>query len=142
VLLQHRDVDRLAQLDSQPFTHLVALPDDVEPVGDRAGQRDQPDPEPVLAPIADLLDQAPPLERGEQPEGGRLVHGDIRGHLADPGLPAAGQHLQNVDGLVNGVHDTVPTRGVAHRETVSLNSNSSLDVAVPPRTISPCPASS
>ena len=70
------------------------------------------------------------LERAEQPERGRLVHGDLRGHLADPGLPAAGQHLQHADGPVDRVHDTVPTGGVAHGGTVSLNSNSSLDVAV------------
>jgi hypothetical protein len=88
-----------------------------------SGERDQPDPEPVLAAVAGLLDQTAPLERAQQAERRRLVHVDLRGHLADPGLAAPSEDFEHGDRPVDGLDPdrVTPTRRVAHDETIGVD---------------------
>ena len=100
----HRDVDGLAELRGQSFADRPGLLGDVQPAGDRTGQPQDAEAEPVLAAVLGLLDQFAVLECAEQPEGGRLVHADVGGHFADAGLTALGEDLQHADGAVDRLH--------------------------------------
>jgi len=58
----------------------------------------------VFSAILGLFDEFAFLERGEQSERRRLVHADVRGHLADAGLTTLGQDFQHADGAVDRLH--------------------------------------
>lgn len=104
VLLQHRDVDRLADLLGEPLAHRAALLGDVDTTRDRAGQADDAKSEPVLATLTRLLHQAARLQGAEQAERGGFVNIDLGGHLADTRLPALGEDLEDADGPVDRLH--------------------------------------
>jgi hypothetical protein len=56
----------------------------------------------VLAALLDLLHQIAVLERHDEPEGGRLVHAELGGHLrhAEAVASPLGQQVQDRDGSV------------------------------------------
>ena len=129
MLLQHGDVDRLADPLRQFLADRAALLGDVDPAGDRAGQPHDPEAEPVLAALGRLLHQTACLQRAEQAERGRLVDVDLAGHLTDARLAALGEDLQDADGTVDGLHPVhrgsrcfAVCRVVAHGATIRSGS--------------------
>src|SRR5690606_18444012 len=104
-LLPHdREVDRLPGLVGQHPGDRSGLLDQVQPRAGGAGQAHQPDTQPEPPATLDLLDEVALLQRGEQPAGGALVDAQVTRDLGDPGLPAAGQQLQDADRPVHRLH--------------------------------------
>jgi hypothetical protein len=58
----------------------------------------------VLAPLAVLLDEVPSVQRGDQPEGRRLVHTEFGSDLGDTGISPLGQQVQDRDGPIHGLN--------------------------------------
>src|SRR5262249_17487580 len=88
-----------------------------------AGQPDDAEAEPVLAPVGGLLHQVAALQHGQQPERRRLVYAQFAGHLGDPGLAAPGQDLQHGDRTVDRLYGSRLARNVAHGETIPAPRN-------------------
>ena len=100
------EVGRLVELVGQPFQHRPDALHDAQPGTDRAGQSQQTDADVVLAASTVLLHQSAALQRVEQPGGGRLVHTELGGHLADRGPTVARQQLQDLHRTIDGLDAT------------------------------------
>lgn len=88
----------------EALAHRAALLGDVDTARDRAGQANDAEPEPVLAPLTRLFHQAARLQGAEQAERGGFVNVDLGGHLTDTRLPALGEDLEDTDGPVDRLH--------------------------------------
>ena len=89
VAVEDAEAHRLAGEAGEPFElgHRDA-PQVEGPLGP-LGEADDDEPEPVLAGLVVLLDEAAPLERGQEPRRGGLVEAEAPGELGHPGLPGA-----------------------------------------------------
>ena len=115
----HCDVDGFAELRGELFADRPGLLGDVQTSRHRAGQPQDAEAEAVLAALLGLLDQFAVLERGKQPERGRLMHADIGGDLADAGLTPLGQDFQHAHSAVDRLHTAgALTSRVAHDATI------------------------
>ncbi len=101
---QDGQVDRLAHLLGQRPAHRPALLHQVEPAADRPGQPDQAHSEPVPPARRVLGHQLTPVQRGQQPGRGGLVHAQLARDLGHPGLPLPGQDLQDGHRSVHRLH--------------------------------------
>ena len=118
---QDGQVDGLARLLGQRPADRAALLDHVEPRAGRPGQPHDAHPEPELAPRRVLGHQLTPVQRGQQPGRGRLVHVELARHLGDPGLAVPGQDLQDRHRPVHRLHRrrlSCPGPIVAHSATI------------------------
>ena len=99
-----RDIDGLVDLARQLPADGAAFAREVQPGGRRPGQPHDAEAEPVLASLAELLDQAVLLKGAEEPERGGLVDVQPAGDLGDTQLAGLGQHLKDGQGPVHRLH--------------------------------------
>lgn len=111
IVVQDRDVHRLAQFVGEFPAHRGALLGDVQAYGRRPRQAQDARPEEVLAAVLGLRDQAPVLQHAEQPERRGLVHVQLVGDVGDARLAAPGEDLQHAHGAVHGLDRPRPRLG-------------------------------
>lgn len=104
VVVQHRDVRRLAQFVGEFAADGYALLRDVQPHRRRPREAQHARPQVVLAALLLLGHQAAVLQDAEQPERGGLVHVQFVGDLGDARLAEAGEDLQHAHGTVHRLH--------------------------------------
>ena len=97
----HREVHRLAHQLGEGLAGGLAEPGEVHPARRRGGEPDDAEAQRVLAPLAELFEQAPALQGGHQPRRRGLVDPQLLGDLGDAGLATRSEDLQDGDGPVH-----------------------------------------
>jgi hypothetical protein len=115
------DVDRLAELVGERLARRLPQLGEVHAPGRRAREPDDPEPDGVLAPFPELLDEPPRLQDAHESGRRGLVHTQLTSDFGDTRF-AVRQHLQHADGSVHRLdlsHGSPICVRVAHGATVT-----------------------
>ncbi len=122
VPIEDRHVRGLTEIGGKRVARGLALLHEVESGVRRPGQPGDREPQPVVAPIGDLFDEASGLQYRDEPGDGRLVHAEFGGDLGDARLPERREDLHHEQCPIHRLHrrrtDLRPRRSSSSNPTL------------------------